>query len=96
MCSVGYNLSVEDGDVMTESRIEINPEIMMGKPVIKGTRIPIELIVRKVGEGASEAELLDGYPRLTVEDIRAAILYAADAVAREETVLVEYPSLASR
>lgn len=78
------------------SRIEINPEIMLGKPVIRGTRIPVELVVRKVGEGASEAELLDGYPRLTIEDIRAAILYAADALSHEETVLVEYPSISSR
>jgi uncharacterized protein (DUF433 family) len=78
------------------SRIEINPEVMLGKPVIRGTRIPVELIVRKVGEGATDAELLDAYPRLVVEDIRAAVLYAADALTHEETVLVEYPSISSR
>jgi uncharacterized protein (DUF433 family) len=70
-------------------RIEINPKVMLGKPVIRGTRIPVELILRKLSEGASEAELLDAYPRLTREDIRAAIRYAADTVAHEETVLVE-------
>ena len=60
------------------SRIEVNPNVMMGKPVIRGTRIPVELILRKLGEGATEADLLDGYPRLTAEDIRAALAYAAD------------------
>ena len=46
---------------------------MLGKPVIRGTRIPVELIVRKLGEGATEADLLDGYPALTREDIHAAL-----------------------
>ena len=43
-------------------RIEVNPAVMMGKPVIRGTRIPVELILRKLAEGATEAELLDAYP----------------------------------
>jgi len=73
---------------MTTNRIEINPKVMMGKPVIRGTRIPVELILRKLGEGATEADLLDAYPRLTKADIQAAIGYAADTVAHEETVLV--------
>jgi uncharacterized protein (DUF433 family) len=51
-------------------RIEINPKIMLGKPVIRGTRITVELILRKFGEGAREADLLDAYPGLTTEDIR--------------------------
>jgi uncharacterized protein (DUF433 family) len=67
-------------------RIEINPNVMLGKPVIRGTRIPVELILRKLSEGATEAELLDGYPRLTPEDIRAALAYAADSVSHEETL----------
>ena len=66
-------------------RIEINPKIMMGKPVVRGTRIPVELILRKLGEGATEAELLDAYPNLTAEDLRAAMLFAADTVAHEQT-----------
>ena len=53
-------------------RIEVNPAVMLGKPVIRGTRIPVELILRKLGEGATEADLLDAYPRLTREDIQAA------------------------
>ena len=56
--------------MVVAERIEINPNVMLGKPVIRGTRIPVELILRKLSEGATEAELLDGYPRLTPEDIR--------------------------
>jgi uncharacterized protein (DUF433 family) len=63
---------------MTTTRIEINPDVMRGKPVIKGTRITVELILRKLSEGATEKDLLDAYPRLAREDIRAAIRYAAD------------------
>jgi uncharacterized protein (DUF433 family) len=59
-------------------RIEVNPWIMLGKPVIKGTRVTVELILRKLSEGATEAGLLDAYPRLTDDDIRAAIGYVAD------------------
>jgi uncharacterized protein (DUF433 family) len=58
-------------------RIEINPKIMMGKPVVRGTRIPVELILRKLGEGATEQDLLDAYPRLTRADIQAAIGFQA-------------------
>ena len=72
-------------------RIEINPKVMLGKPVIRGTRIPVELVLRKLSEGATEADLLDAYPRLTREDIRAAIGYAADTVAHEEIVILELP-----
>jgi len=69
-------------------RIEINPKVMLGKPVIRGTRIPVELILRKLSEGAVESELLDAYPRLTREDIQAAIGFAADTVAHEETLIL--------
>ena len=70
-------------------RIEINPKVMLGKPVIRGTRIPVELILRKLSEGAAEADLLDAYPRLSRQDIQAAIGYAADTVAHEETLILE-------
>jgi len=70
-------------------RIEINSKIMMGKPVIRGTRIPVELILRKLSEGASEETILDAYPTLRKQDIRAAIGYAASSVAHEEMVLDE-------
>ena len=67
-------------------RIEINPKVMLGKPVIKGTRIPVELILRKLSEGAAEKDLLDAYPHLSHEDIQAALTYAARALAYEETI----------
>jgi uncharacterized protein (DUF433 family) len=73
---------------MTTGRIEINPHIMLGKPVIRGTRIPVDLLLRKLSEGASEADLLDAYPRLTRDDLQAAMRYAADTVAHEEVVLI--------
>ncbi len=72
-------------------RIEINPKVMLGKPVIRGTRITVELILRKISDGATEADLLDAYPGLTQEDIKAAMAYAADTLAHEETVLLEPP-----
>ncbi len=73
---------------MSTNRIEINPNVMLGKPVIRGTRIPVELLIRKLSEGATEDELLDAYPRLTVEDIKAALAYTADTLAHE-TIIVE-------
>jgi uncharacterized protein (DUF433 family) len=69
-------------------RIEMNPHVMLGKPVIRGTRIPVELILRKLSEGASEADLIHAYPRLTREDIQAAMRYAADTIAHEEIVFI--------
>ncbi len=71
---------------MTTERIEINPAVMMVKPVIRGTRITLELILRKLGE--TETELLEDYPHLTPEDIRAAIAYGAASVPDEEVVLL--------
>jgi uncharacterized protein (DUF433 family) len=68
-------------------RIEVNPAVMLGKPVIKGTRVPVELLLRKLSEGATEADLLDAYPRLTKIDIQAALAYAASTLAHEMIVL---------
>lgn len=72
---------------MADGRIEINPAVMLGKPVIRGTRIPVELILRKLSEGATVTDLLDAYPRLTWDDIQAALAYAADTVAHETILL---------
>jgi uncharacterized protein (DUF433 family) len=69
-------------------RIEINPKVMLGKPVIRGTRIPVELILRKLGEGATQKDLLDAYPKLVREDIQAAVRYAAETLAHEEIVIL--------
>ena len=57
-------------------RIEIDTGVMQGKPVIRGTRIPVELLLCKLAEGAKIEDLLDAYPRLAVDDIRAALDYA--------------------
>jgi uncharacterized protein (DUF433 family) len=65
-------------------RITLNPDIMTGKPVIRGTRIPLELILRMLSQGISESEILREYPKLTPEDIRAALAYAAQTLAHED------------
>jgi uncharacterized protein (DUF433 family) len=65
-------------------RIVINPKIMLGKPVIKGTRLPVEIIVEKVAYGATTDDLRKDYPFLKEDDIRAALLYAAKRIANEE------------
>ena len=81
---------------MTTERIEIDPLIMMGKPVIRGTRITVELILGKLAEGTSENELLEDYPHVTREDIRAAVAYGAASVAHEEVVFLPTQWLASK
>jgi uncharacterized protein (DUF433 family) len=65
-------------------RIEINPKVMVGKPVIRGTRIPVELIIRLLGQGIPEDEILRQYPHLELQDIRAALTYAAGVLAHED------------
>ena len=70
-------------------RIDVDPKVMLGKPVIRGTRITVELLLRKLSEGATEADLLDAYPNLQPGDIKAAIAYAANAIAQEENVTLD-------
>jgi len=65
-------------------RIEINPKVMLGKPVIRGTRIPVEIVLRKLSQNISVEEILQDYPRLTREDIQAVLSYAAESVSGEE------------
>jgi uncharacterized protein (DUF433 family) len=79
----------------TLDRIEINPKIMLGKPVIRGTRITVELILRKLSDAAKEEEILDAYPNLKPEDIRTALAYAADTPAHEETIFCQAGSLST-
>ncbi len=81
---------------MTTERIEINPQVMMGKPVIKGTRITVELVLKKLSEGATEAELIEDYPHLGQDDIRAAIAYGAASVAHEEILLLADSTIANK
>ena len=61
-------------------RINIDPEVMVGKPVIKGTRITVQLIVQLLANGATEAEILNDYPDLKKEDIKAALLFASECL----------------
>jgi uncharacterized protein (DUF433 family) len=68
------------------ARIEANPDVMLGKPVIRGTRVPVELILRRISEGATEEALLTSYPHLTRDDVRAAVAFAADTIANDEIV----------
>ena len=63
---------------MPHERIEIDPSIMDGKPVVRGTRIPVELVLRKLGAGISTEAILADHPRLTLDDIRAAKAFAED------------------
>ncbi|MBZ4187461.1 DUF433 domain-containing protein [Niabella beijingensis] len=65
------------------SYIEIRPEIMMGKPVIKGTRVTVEMILESLGSGESVDNILDSYPRITRDAISAALLFAAEALKTE-------------
>ena len=73
-------------NAMQYERIEMNPDIMDGKPVIRGTRVPVELVLRKLGAGMSPEAILVDHPRLTHDDIRAAQAFAADYLADEEIV----------
>ena len=72
---------------MIHDRITIDPKVMFGKPVIKGTRITVELILRKIAEGMNDEQIIEHHPHLTKEDIRAAAAFAADHLAGEEIVL---------
>ena len=64
-------------------QIEVNPQVMRGKPVIRGTRIPVELLLRKLAGGATGQTLIEAYPQLTPADIQAALAYAAEALSFE-------------
>lgn len=74
---------------MPNPRIAVDPAIMMGKPCIKGTRITVELVLRKLGAGRSFADLLQAYPQLTEDDLRAALAFAADYLEHETAVAAE-------
>jgi uncharacterized protein (DUF433 family) len=65
-------------------RIIVNPDIISGKPIIRGTRIPVDLILKLLAQGISIKEILDDYPHLTKEDIQAALLYGAKVIADED------------
>lgn len=64
--------------------IEINPKIMMGKPIIKGTRITVELILEKLSAGETEDDILEAHPHVSREDIKAALAFAAESLKGEK------------
>lgn len=66
-----------------QERIEIDPGRLGGKPVVRGSRITVELVVGMVADGWSEARILDEYPTLTADDVRACLHYAADLLRQE-------------
>ncbi len=74
---------------MPNPRIKRDPKVMMGKPVIAGTRITVEHILRCLAAGDSTEHIIGNYPHLTIEDIRAAQAFAADHLAHEGIVAAE-------
>jgi len=67
-------------------RIVSDHNILLGKPVIKGTRISVELVLKKLAQGESIGDLLKSYPHISQEDIFAALTYASDVIANEEVI----------
>ena len=74
-------------------RITMDSAVMVGKPCIKGTRITVELILEKLGAGLSYDDILEDHPRLTRDDILAAISFAHDYLAREDIILADGQAL---
>ena len=68
-------------------QIEENPNVLLGKPVLKGTRISVEIILRKLSQGASITDLKEMYANITDEQINACFEYAADLMANEEALV---------
>lgn len=79
-----------DSANMQNDRIVVDPAILVGKPVVKGTRLSVEFLLGLMADGWSESNILDNYPGLTHEDIAACLNYARDLVAGERV----YPSAA--
>lgn len=72
-----------------QERIAIDPNILVGKPTVKGTRLAVEFIIDLLAQGWSEAEILENYPGLTVGDIQACLSYASAALKAEKVYLLE-------
>ncbi|MEO8149660.1 MAG: DUF433 domain-containing protein [Bacteroidia bacterium] len=72
-----------------KDRIIANPKVMLGKPVIKGTRITVELILTKLSDDDTVEGILKSYPHITRADIMACIAYAADVISNEAMLDVE-------
>lgn len=72
--------------------IEQRPDVMLGKPVVKGTRLTVEFILERLGDGAPVEDLLESYPQLRPEHIRAAQAYAAAYIALDRTIWEDVPA----
>ncbi len=81
---------MNDDNLLT--RITVKPDLMVGKPTVRGLRITVEQILKALGAGIAVDELLQDYPELEVEDIRACLLYAAQIVADEQVFAVDLKS----
>lgn len=68
------------------NRIIVDPKIMVGKPVIKGTRIPVDMIIRQLAQGMTIKEILEDYPQLKKDDIKAALEYCAEIIEGETII----------
>lgn len=73
------------------NRITVNPEVLVGKPIIRGMRISVEQVLDALAAGVPEQELLEDYPALERDDIRAVLAYASDVVASEQVYPVGVP-----
>jgi len=69
-------------------KISMDPEVLSGKPVIKGTRIPVYLIIQLLANGMTEKEILSQYTTLKKQDIKAALVYASKCLENEETIVI--------
>ncbi len=67
-------------------RIEIDPDVMLGKPVIRGTRITVEIILEKIAAGCPIEEVVEEYRRLSRDDVLAAVAYARQAIGTDEFI----------
>ena len=84
-------IPISRGEKMEEKlmeRIEVNPDVMLGKPVIAGTRLTLEIILEKLAYGQTETDIIEDYPFLEFADIKAALLFAAKQVSLEEDYVV--------
>lgn len=70
-----------------EERIEINPRVLVGKPVVRGTRLAVEFLVELLANGWSEQQIIDNYPGITADDLHACLHYAANTLKSERVYL---------
>ena len=79
-----------------DERIELNPEVLVGKPVVKGTRLSVQLVIEHLADGWTVEDLVERYPRLTREDVFACLRYASECLALEMAYPIKAPQLALR